>query len=89
MTVGGEIAQTFFFSTSGGRTATNEEAFGGAPISYLRSVDDPYDDLSPYHTWTAGSRPARRGASSSSVTLGDAAGAAVASPRRRPTAPRP
>ena len=53
VTVGGEIAQTFFFSTSGGRTATNEEAFGGSPISYLRSVDDPYDDLSPYHTWEA------------------------------------
>ena len=50
---GGQIAQTFFFSTSGGRTATNEEAFGGTPIAYLRSVDDPHDDLSPYHDWTA------------------------------------
>ena len=30
VTVGGQIAQTFFFSTSGGRTATNEEAFGGS-----------------------------------------------------------
>jgi stage II sporulation protein D len=50
---GGEIAQTFFFSTSGGRTAGNEEAFGGTAISYLRPVDDPHDDLSPYHTWTA------------------------------------
>ena len=50
---GGEIAQTFFFSTSGGRTAANEEGFGGAADPYLRSVDDPYDDLSPYHTWTA------------------------------------
>jgi len=50
---GGEVAQTFFFSTSGGRTAGNEEAFGGTPISYLRPVDDPHDDLSPYHTWTA------------------------------------
>ncbi len=53
VTVGGQVAQTFFFSTSGGRTATNEEAFGGAPLSYLRSVDDPHDDLSPVHTWTA------------------------------------
>jgi stage II sporulation protein D len=50
---GGAVAQTFFFSTSGGRTAANEEAFGGTPISYLRSVDDPHDDHSPYHTWTA------------------------------------
>jgi stage II sporulation protein D len=48
---GVEIAQTFFFSTSGGRTAGNEEEWGGTPVSYLRSVDDPHDDLSPYHTW--------------------------------------
>jgi stage II sporulation protein D len=53
VTVGGEVAQTFFFSTSGGRTAANEEGFGGSPIAYLRSVDDPYDNESPVHTWTA------------------------------------
>jgi stage II sporulation protein D len=51
--VGGEVAQTFFFSTSGGRTAANEEGFGGSPIAHLRSVEDPHDDLSPVHTWTA------------------------------------
>jgi stage II sporulation protein D len=50
---GGQIAQTFFFSTSGGRTAGNEEEWGGTPYSYLRPVDDPHDDLSPYHTWRA------------------------------------
>jgi stage II sporulation protein D len=49
----GQVAQTFFFSTSGGQTAANEEEWGGAPISYLRSVEDPHDDLSPYHTWEA------------------------------------
>jgi stage II sporulation protein D len=49
---GVEIAQTFFHSTSGGRTAANEEGFGGVPIPYLRSVDDPYDTLSPVHQWT-------------------------------------
>jgi stage II sporulation protein D len=53
VTVGGEVAQTFFFSTSGGRTASNEEGFGGSPLSYLRSVEDPHDDLSPVHTWRA------------------------------------
>jgi stage II sporulation protein D len=53
VTVGGQVAQTFFFSTSGGRTASNEEGFGGAPLAYLRSVEDPHDDLSPVHTWTA------------------------------------
>jgi stage II sporulation protein D len=53
VTVDGEVAQTFFFSTSGGRTASNEEGFGGSPLSYLRSVEDPHDDLSPVHTWRA------------------------------------
>jgi stage II sporulation protein D len=52
VTYGGEVAQTFFFSTSGGTTANNEEVWGGTPIPYLRAVDDPHDDLSPYHTWT-------------------------------------
>ena len=50
---GGEVATTYFFSTSGGTTAGNEEEWGGSPIDYLRPVDDPHDDLSPYHTWTA------------------------------------
>jgi stage II sporulation protein D len=79
VTAGGQIAQTFFFSTSGGRTANNEEAFGGTPISYLRSVDDPYDDLSPYHDWTArfSARDARR--KLRSVTLGRLKGLKVAS----------
>ena len=59
---GVEVAQTFFFSTSGGRTAANEEVWGGLPISYLRAVKDPHDDLSPYHTWEArfSERDARR-----------------------------
>ena len=50
----GDIAQTFFFSTSGGRTSANENGFaGGTPLPYLRSVDDPHDDISPVHTWRA------------------------------------
>ncbi len=53
VTYGGEVAQTFFFSSSGGRTAANDEIWGGAAVPYLRSVDDPYDRLSPYHRWTA------------------------------------
>jgi stage II sporulation protein D len=62
VTAGGEIAQTFFHSTSGGRTAGNEEVWGGTPLDYLRPVEDPYDDLSPYHDWTArfSDRTARR-----------------------------
>jgi stage II sporulation protein D len=77
VTIGGQVAQTFFFSTSGGRTATNEEAFGGTPLSYLRSVEDPHDDLSPVHTWT--SRFTRREAERKlrDVLSGDLEGLAV------------
>ena len=78
VTAGGEIAQTFFFSTSGGRTATNEEAFGGAPISYLRSVDDPYDDLSPYHTWAERFTAASAAKKLRSITNGGLKGLEVA-----------
>jgi len=48
----GKVASTYFFSTSGGRTASvtdlNPEA---PPIPYLVSVPDPYDSISPYHNW--------------------------------------
>ena len=77
---GGQIAQTFFFSTSGGRTATNEEAFGGTPISYLRSVDDPHDDLSPYHDWTARFTAGDARKRLRSVTLGTLQSLRVATP---------
>jgi stage II sporulation protein D len=78
VTAGGQIAQTFFFSTSGGRTADNEEAFGGTAISYLRSVDDPYDDLSPYHDWTARFTAAEARRKLRSVTVGRLQGLKVA-----------
>jgi stage II sporulation protein D len=49
---GVEIAQTFFHSTSGGRTAGYVEGFGGGlEVPYLRPVDDAQDDISPVHTW--------------------------------------
>lgn len=49
-TYGGEVAQTTYFSSSGGRT---ESGFLGAPdVPYLQSVDDPYDYYSPLHEWT-------------------------------------
>jgi stage II sporulation protein D len=79
VTAGGQIAQTFFFSTSGGRTAGNEEAFGGAAITYLRSVDDPHDDLSPYHDWTARFTAADARRRLREVTLGTLRGLRVAS----------
>src|SRR5712691_5272748 len=46
----GQVAKTYFFSTSGGRTASAEDVWG-EPIPYLVSVPDPYDTLSPYHDW--------------------------------------
>src|SRR5205823_5073482 len=45
-------ARTFFHSSSGGRTASAQEVFGGPPVPYMPSVEDPYDSLSPYHAWT-------------------------------------
>ena len=51
----GQVAQTFFFSTSGGHTENNENSFlGGTPEPYLRGVPDPNEAQagSPYHTWT-------------------------------------
>jgi stage II sporulation protein D len=52
----GKVAQTFFFSTSGGHTENNEFSslgFGQPAIPYLRGVDDPYevDSGSPYEHW--------------------------------------
>ncbi len=49
----GEVATTYFFSTSGGETESVQFGFPGAePAPYLKSVKDPYDGASPYHRWT-------------------------------------
>ena len=48
----GELADTFFFSSSGGKTANVQDVWPGSPPEpYLVSVPDPYDTLSPYHDW--------------------------------------
>ena len=50
---GGDVAVTYFFSTSGGETENVEHGFPGAERrSYLKGVRDPHDDASPYHRWT-------------------------------------
>jgi stage II sporulation protein D len=50
VTYHGEVAQTTYFSASGGRT---ESHFLGAPAApYDESVPDPYDYYSPLHRWT-------------------------------------
>jgi len=48
---GGRIATTFFFSTSGGRTAAISDVWSARPTPYLVSVPDPYDGISPHHSW--------------------------------------
>ena len=48
----GQVARTYYSSSSGGRTEAVEDAWpGSAPIPYLRSVRDPYDTYSPRHDW--------------------------------------
>jgi stage II sporulation protein D len=47
----GQVATTFFFSTSGGQTESAADVWGGRSLPYLVSVPDPYDDISPYHDW--------------------------------------
>ncbi len=50
----GRVAETFFFSTSGGHTENNENSFlGGTPLPYLRGVPDPNEANagSSYHRW--------------------------------------
>jgi SpoIID/LytB domain protein len=66
------VATTFFFSTSGGRTADVREvwpALGNVP--YLRSVDDPYDVRSPHHLWGPMALDVRRAARKLGVPQGD------------------
>ena len=50
LTYGGKVATTFYYSSSGGRTASSEDVFGLA-LPYLQSRPDPWDAVSPYHRW--------------------------------------
>jgi stage II sporulation protein D len=52
VTYQGEPVVTYFFSTSGGRTENVENTpLGTAPKPWLKSVEDPYDEVSPKHRW--------------------------------------
>jgi stage II sporulation protein D len=59
----GAPALTYYSSTSGGRTESVHDAWGRT-LPYLRSVPDPYDAISPHHSWGpwrfSGSTLARR-----------------------------
>lgn len=52
LTYDGSPAQTFYFSSSGGRTISALDAFG-SDLPYLVAVDDPWDTASPNHAWPA------------------------------------
>jgi stage II sporulation protein D len=70
----GKIAQTFFFSTSGGHTENNELSslgFGQPPVPYLRGVEDPYEATagSPYTQWKRKFSPRRMNSALRSVGL--------------------
>jgi stage II sporulation protein D len=47
----GQPANTYFSSSSGGKTANVQDVWSSPPVPYLISVPDPYDTLSPYHNW--------------------------------------
>lgn len=53
LTYNGKVIQAFFHSTSGGKTASNENVWpSGKPIPYLRSVDDSDNGtISPKNNW--------------------------------------
>jgi stage II sporulation protein D len=52
LTYDGEVARTYYSSSSGGRTESSQDAWpGSAPIPYLRSVPDRWDTYSPNHDW--------------------------------------
>jgi stage II sporulation protein D len=81
---GGKVATTYYFSTSGGKTASAADVFGfGVP--YLLSRPDPWDKASPYHRWG----PVLLGARTLQAKLGasariiDATGTATPSGRLR------
>jgi len=46
----GAPAETFYFSSSGGKTLSSLDVFG-QDLPYLVSVDDPWDEASPNHRW--------------------------------------
>jgi stage II sporulation protein D len=63
VTYEGDPAVTYFFSTSGGKTENVELSFlGSEPKPWLKSVEDPYDDISPKHRWRFRFTPRRLGA---------------------------
>lgn len=47
--------KTYYSSSNGGASENVEDVWGGSPVSYLRSVDDPWSadpDVNPLATWS-------------------------------------
>ena len=42
LTVAGNVVSAYYSAASGGMTQNNEDVWGGSPLSYTRSVDDPW-----------------------------------------------
>ena len=51
ITYNGELAEALFFSTSSGYTENSEDVFL-SPVAYLRSVESPYDNISPVFNYS-------------------------------------
>ena len=65
---GGQLITAFYFSSSGGKTASAADVFGTA-LPYLVSRPDPWDKASPHHRWG----PVLMGARTLQAKLGVAA----------------
>jgi stage II sporulation protein D len=50
LTYAGKVVMAFYYSSSGGRTASSADIFG-LELPYLQARQDPWDTLSPYHRW--------------------------------------
>ncbi len=54
VTYGGKLAQLYYFASSGGATASSQNVWS-AKVSYLQSVDDPYEQTRHWsYSFTAG-----------------------------------
>lgn len=86
VTYDGQMIATFYSSTSGGRTENVEQSvLGGPPRPYLVAVDDPFDNISPYHRW---SRPPTFTASALATRLRLAAPVSAVEVTARGASPR-
>jgi len=73
----GSLAETLYFSCSGGHTA-NVKNVWGSDVPYLRGVEDPYENPSttPRHSWSAtlSSEDIKAALANSNIFIGDITG---------------